>query len=139
MTLALIGRIMISANPNNEHDQASRENRKRSNGRHRGRHDSAQSLVSTGVGEITGRILNVEAERVTFDEGTVLSVPWLTARTSKLLKAGAVLTVKYEHRGREKVVAFVEVTSNPERAPDSRHHESLAVATVPNRANGLSP
>ena len=66
-----------------------------------------------GVGEVAGRVGDVGVERITLDDGTVLSRPWfLNVATSELMQVGTMLNVKYENRDAEKVMAFVKVSED---------------------------
>ena len=70
-------------------------------------------LSDVGVGEVAGRVGDVGAERITLDDGTVLSRPWFfKGATSELMQVGTMLNVKYENRDAEKVMAFVEVSED---------------------------
>jgi hypothetical protein len=76
-----------------------------------GQHTNQPSGV--GVGEVSGRVGDVGAERITLDDGTVLTRPWfLNVATSELMQVGTMLNVKYENRDAEKVMAFVEVSED---------------------------
>jgi hypothetical protein len=115
--MALAGRssIMIVAVGEKGKDTRRQEQRERPQPTNRkvdgdGQH-AAQPLDSTGVGEVVGRIGNVGTERITLDDGTVLSLPWFfRVGTSELMRVGTMLKVKYENRDAEKVMAFVEVS-----------------------------
>ena len=76
-----------------------------------GQHTAQPSDVS--VGEVAGRVGDVGAERITLDDGTVLSRPWFfQGAPSQLMQVGTMLNVKYENRDAERVMAFVEVSAN---------------------------
>ena len=104
---------MINSVQEKEEDMSRQEQLERPQSTEReldGLANSAEPVRGAGVGDVAGRIGNVRAERITLDDGTVLSLPWFfTAATSELLTVGRMLKVKYENRDAEKLVAFVKV------------------------------
>ena len=101
--------MIITVQRNGEHTPSQEQREPRSTNREfDGQHTAQPSGM--GVGEVAGRVGDVGTERITLDDGTVLSRPWfLNVATSELMQVGAMLNVKYENRDAEKVMAFVEV------------------------------